>query len=296
MQSKYETEKANETVNLVNEKIIMFVSKNDYKKGYIKFDEEDYIDIQEFNEELQRLVKGYELIVGEINHEFSIENENLVKTKIGNVTSEIYLRENEEDYEEIEYFIKIYLGDGPEPTIILFEDVFCACCTTTKSVLHKAIVTHDEYLVNCCGAMSPIVEQSKIAKSDRTNRGSIDKFLKELAGHLKKCKLVSIDSSRGSVYERNLKLRLKQNQNELSLRNDELSIIFTLTPDESTLTGNKTYTVRQGFEYEYRPGINRSHHDITYHQSIEEALNQVFSLLNRLLNQELESDTYFVEN
>ena len=84
----------------------MFVTE----KNPVKFNQEELIAIQEFNEELKHRLKAYELIVGKIHHEFSIENENLVKIHVCHVISQVFLRENE-DKNQREFLTKIIVED-----------------------------------------------------------------------------------------------------------------------------------------------------------------------------------------
>ena len=273
MQSKYETEKANETVNnLVNgEKIMLATEENT-----VKFTENELIAIQEFNEELQRLVKAYELIMGEIDHEFSIENENLVKTDVYSVISKVFLRENK-DKNQREFLTVIRIGEE-----IYASDYPDKVYGEIKQSLNAVLVAYDQLLAKYFD-MNPIGERSEIEKFDRTDQEYIDEFSRQLTCYIKPYKVISTLSGSGDIHERKLDLELEQNCNRLSIRNSQLSIDITLTADKTTFACDKIYTVK------YRlTGLDNFYDDykleILYYQNIEEALKQMFSLLNTHLS------------
>ena len=283
MQSKYETEKANETVNnLVNGERIMLATE----VNTVKFTEKEIIAIQEFNEELKHLIKAYEPFVGEIDHEFSIENENLVKTNVRGIISQVFLRENQ-DKNQREFLTKISREAGYDsgyPDVVYGE---------IKESLDAVIVAYDQLLEEFFGIIT-IRERCEIEKFNPTDQEYIDEFLGQLTWYIKPYKVISINSGSRYIHERKLDLELEQNYNQLSVKNLQLSIDITLTADKTTFACDKVYTVK------YRiTGLDNFYDDykleiLCYH-NIEEALKQMFSLLKTHLNKVLEVPTYFVK-
>ncbi len=279
MQSKYETAKVNETVNnLVNGEINMFVTE----KNPVRFNQEELIAIQEFNEELKHRLKAYELMVGEICHEFSIENENLVKIHAYDVIAQIFLLQNED---KREFLTKIIVRDV-DYSLDYPDKVY----GEIKEALNAVLVANDEELKDFLFAIKPIVK-----KFERTDRERIDEFSRQLAWYIKPYKVISINSKSRDIYERKLNLELKQNYNQLSIQNSQLSIDLTLTADQTTFAGDKIYTVKHRLTSEDEFDETSDDYQIIYHQKIEEALKQMFSLLKTHLNKVLEVPTYFVK-
>ena len=279
MQSKYETAKVNETVNnLVNGEINMFVTE----KNPVRFNQEELIAIQEFNEELKHRLKAYELMVGEICHEFSIENENLVKIHAYDVIAQIFLLQNED---KREFLTKIIVRDV-DYSLDYPDKVY----GEIKEALNAVLVANDEELKDFLFAIKPIVK-----KFERTDRERIDEFSRQLAWYIKPYKVISINSKSRDIYERKLNLELKQNYNQLSIQNSQLSIDLTLTADQTTFAGDKIYTVKHRLTSEDEFDETSDDYQIIYHQKIEEALKQMFSLLKTHLNKELELETYVVK-
>ena len=275
MQSKYETAKVNETVNnLVNGEINMFATE----KNPVKLNQEELIAIQEFNEELKHRLKAYELMVGEICHEFSIENENLVKIHAYDVIAQIFLLPNED---KREFLTKIIVED--EDYSLDYPDKVYG---EIKEALNAVLVAHDEDLKDLFWGLSIIVK-----KFDRTDRERIDEFSRQLARYIKPYKLISITSKSRDIEERKLNLELKQNHNQLSIQNSQLSIDLTLTADKTTFAGDKIYTVKHRLTSEDEFDETSDDYQIIYHQKIEEALKQMFSLLKTHLNKVLEVPT-----
>ena len=267
-------------VNLINGERDMLATE----KNPVKFNQEELIAIQEFNEELKHRRKAYELIVGKIHHEFSIENENLVKIHVCHVISQIFLLQNE-DKNQREFLTKIIVED--EDYSLDYPDKVYG---EIKEALNAVLVAHDEDLKDLFWGLSIIVK-----KFDRTDRERIDEFSRQLARYIKPYKLISITSKSRDIEERKLNLELKQNHNQLSIQNSQLSIDLTLTADKTTFAGDKIYTVKHRLTSEDEFDETSDDYQIIYHQKIEEALKQMFSLLKTHLNKVLELPTYFVK-
>ena len=306
MQSKYETEKANETVNLVNGEKNMFVNKKDA----MKFNQEELIAIQEFNEKLKCLVKEYEsrlkesyhVSSWEIKHEFSIENENLVKIFVPDVISEIYLRENEDENQR-EFCIKTY-------------DLFCESEIYSEGIVCREIIKaldivlehYDEYLSGYCAGIAIGVDMDYFEKGEKRNKidvfDQIDleyiyKYAEEFARYINQYKFISKDSLEGLVHEKKLGFMFTRFPNVLIIKIFNPSFIsLTLKVDRINSCNRKIYILQHNYKLKDKFDKFNSIYDdgeIICYKKIEEALKQMFSLLKSDINKVLELENCVVK-